>query len=45
MEIAEIKYINERTIEIIGELDIDMKAESIHIGCYSDEDNSKDYKE
>ncbi len=42
MEIAEIKYINERTIEITGELDIDLKAENIHIGCCSDEDITYD---
>lgn len=45
MEIAEIKYINERTIEITGELDVDMKAESIHLGCYSDIDSSGDWRE
>lgn len=45
MDRVEIKYIDERTIEIIGELDIDMKAEQIHIGCYSDDDEIRDYKE
>lgn len=44
MEIAEIKYINERSIEITGELDIDLKAENIHIGCYSDEDKTDDWR-
>jgi hypothetical protein len=45
MEIAEIRYPNERTIEITGELDIDMKAESIHLGCYSEKDNAEDWRE
>ncbi len=45
MEIAEIRYPNERTIEIVGELDIDMKAESIHLGCYSEKDSARDWRE
>lgn len=45
MEISEIRYINDRTIEILGEIDIDVKAESIHLGCYCDGDSCNDWRE
>lgn len=45
MEIAEITYTNERKIEIVGELDIDMSAECIHLGCYSERDSTEDFRD
>lgn len=39
MEIAKINYVTDKKIEITGELDIDMSAECIHLGCYSERDS------
>jgi hypothetical protein len=45
MEIAEINYVTDKKIEITGELDIDMSAECIHLGCYSERDSSDDWRD
>jgi hypothetical protein len=45
MEITEINYVTDKKIEITGELDIDMSAECIHLGCYSERDSADDWRD